>query len=131
MSAHVAGIVSATSAAAPSRIFRMTPAPGDDQPSSMQRLFPERCSLTATSAADLRKTARIKRSRRPTEGASLVSLQLVPTSRFGERPLAAGAIAGGVEPLGAGQGSREVRLRPLFGALHRTRRRLVTELRAD
>ena len=69
MSAQVAVIVSPTSATAPSRIFRMTPAPGDDQRSSMQRLFPERCSLTATSAADLRKTTRIKRSRRPTEGA--------------------------------------------------------------
>src|SRR4029077_18985904 len=48
----------------------------------------------ATSSADLRKTnARIKAVSSPDGGCVTLSLQLVPTSRFGERPLAARAIA--------------------------------------
>ena len=42
--------------------FPHAPPPGDDQRSSMQRLFLERCSSPATSAADLRK------SKRPDQG---------------------------------------------------------------
>src|SRR5947208_11265002 len=92
----------------------------------------EGCSSPATAAADLCKTsARIKASRRPTYGASRFSLQLIQASGFGERPPAARAIAAGVEPLGAAQGCRKGRLRPLVGALHRARGRLVTELGAD
>ena len=131
MSAQGAGTVSTTSAAAPSRTVRMTPPPGDDEGSSMRWRVLEGCSSPATAAADLCKTsAQIKASRRPTHGASRFSL-LLQASGFGERPPAARAIAAGVEPLGAAQGCREGRLRPLVGALHRARGRLVTELGAD
>ncbi len=59
------------------------------------------------------------------------SLQIVHSLGGGERARAPGAISSCIEPLGARQGRRERRLRPLLGAFDRARRRLAIELCAD
>src|SRR5262249_4634382 len=59
------------------------------------------------------------------------ALKIVHSLGGGERPRAACAISLGVEPLGARQGRRERRLRPLLRPFDRGGRRLAVELRAD
>src|SRR5215472_17514077 len=59
------------------------------------------------------------------------ALKIVHSLGGGERPRAARAISLGVEPLGARQGRRERRLRPLLRPFDRGGRRLAVDLRAD
>src|SRR5215468_9164002 len=59
------------------------------------------------------------------------ALKIVHSLGGGERPRAACAISLGVEPLGARQGRRERRLRPLLRPFDRGGRRLAVDLRAD